>query len=173
MAKPSAFRDFIAVLRKHWRTDCPFILQPEAGCGSLPKASTFYAGIARPDQMHVYLYFQHSSKSWEVGQFTINVVFSKDEKPPSLSHLCWTFEDCKTLGEGYVRIGRLVGSRDKWWHLKHDKSSVITEAWRPSSYASQDIVLQEAAEDVTRDVLSALRKLGVSEADVGTSESVT
>src|SRR5690349_9296701 len=87
MARQSVYREFMAVLRKRWKTEHPFICPLTKARGLMPKASTFYAGIAKPSGMHVFLYFQHSSKSWKVGQFTVNVVLAADElNPKSWGH---------------------------------------------------------------------------------------
>jgi hypothetical protein len=168
MAKKSIYRDFIAALRKHWRAEFPFIRQCDEGCGSMPKASTFYAGITRPSGMHVFLYFQHNSKSWKVGQFTINVILSKDKRSPRHWGPSERADDGSGLWEGPRRIGHLVGSKDKWWHLKDDAPATATQQWRPTSYSDTEVVLREAVEDVGQDVMMVLRNLGVPEAAIDT-----
>jgi hypothetical protein len=165
MSKPSAFRDFIAAIKRRWRSEHPFIRPLTDGRGNLPKASSFYAGVARPTGLHVFLYFQHSSKAWQVGQFTINVVLARDEGSPKRSGMGDMAEDGQLL-EGPHRIGPILGRRDKWWFLKDGRPGIVTEDWRASSYADPDAVLGAAVDDVTRDVLAALRKLGVAEASV-------
>src|SRR5689334_4071716 len=83
MAKHSVFRNFIAALQAHWRSVLPNARPVEQSFGpTMPKASTFYAGFARPLGMHVFLRFQHSSKAWLVGSFTINIILSKREGAP-------------------------------------------------------------------------------------------
>ena len=83
MAKHGEFRDFIKTLRKHWRTDLPEVRLLEQSLGpTMPKASTFYAGWAQIVGMHVYVNFQHSSKAWQVGRFTVNVILSRREGVP-------------------------------------------------------------------------------------------
>jgi hypothetical protein len=160
MANKSIFRAFIADLRKRWKKELPSIQPLTEARENLPKASSFYAGVIRDTGMHVLLNFQHSNKSWSVGEFTINVVLTMDEHHPKMysvrsSHGIFCFE------EGYRRIGFLVGSKDKWWCLKENDGRIRTENWHPSSYGNEDVVLSEAVEDVTRDVLTALRLLDV------------
>jgi hypothetical protein len=48
MAGPSVFRAFLAALRERWATTHPFIRPLSERRGSMPKASTFYAGVAPP-----------------------------------------------------------------------------------------------------------------------------
>jgi hypothetical protein len=157
MATKSIFREFIAILRRRWKKDAPYIRPLSESRGRLPKASTFYAGAIKRSGQHIYLYFQHSSMAWEVGQFTINVVLSADEYSPLMD----TGNRCgSSLSDGYYRIGGLIGTKDKWWHLKQDDDPIVTLAWRPSSYGDREVVLSEAVEDVTRDVLSVLSMLG-------------
>jgi hypothetical protein len=124
----------------------------------LPKASTFYAGRSRFSGQHVHLYFQHSCKAWEVGRFTINVVLSLDEHDPQMGI---PKSSDTHFGDGYHRIGFLVGSKDKWWHLKQDDEPILTECWRPSSYDDESLLLWQAVNDVTHDVISAMRVLDV------------
>ena len=159
MAGKSMFHEFIATLRKRWKKEHLSIRPLTEARGRLPKASTFYAGVSRFSRQHVYLCFQHSNKAWQVGRFTINFVLSMDEQNPQ-----WGIPKCEPashFGDGSHRIGHLIGTKDKWWHLKQDDAPIITEAWRPSSYEKVDVILSEAVEDVTKDVLSALRLLDV------------
>jgi hypothetical protein len=161
--KKSIFRQFMAVLRKHWKEKLPFVQPFTEPRGLLPKASSFYAGKMANSGFHVYLNFQHSNKAWEVGQFTINVVFTLDEHNPKM----YSIRTCGPyfcLEDGYYRIGFLIGSKDKWWHLKQGDDPIITLAWRPSSYENTDAVISQAVDDVTRDVISALILLNVQSA---------
>jgi hypothetical protein len=149
VTEKSIFREFIATLRRSWKKGYPSFRPLTESRGGLPKASSFYAGTSRRSNKYVYLNFQHNSKSWWVGRFTINVVLSSDEYNPMLG------------GEGSNRIGHLIGIKDKWWHLKQDDDPIITEAWRPSTYDNRDMILSEAVEDVTHDVLCAMKLLDV------------
>lgn len=158
MAEKSVFREFMAALKKHWKEEVPSIRQVSNTLGQLPKASTFYAGASRRSGQHVYLYFQHSSKAWQVGQFTINVVLATDASTPTMAIGDRSGENFR---DGYYRIGHLVGEKDKWWHLKADDDPILTQAWRPSSYDDVQLVLSEAVDDVTRNVLSTLELVGV------------
>ena len=164
MAKRSVFRDFISTLRKYWRTELPEVRPVEESFGPMmPKASTFYAGIAPPLGMHVFVNFQHSSKAWEVGRFTVNVVLSQHQGAPESWGGPFVPDDGASFTEGIYRISGLLGChKDKWWHLNQDSSPpIVTEAWRPASYVDYEVVLSETAIDVTRDVREALTKLGV------------
>jgi len=159
MEKKSLFREFIASLGKRWKAEHPSIRPLVEARGGLPKASTFYAGMINGSGKHVYLNFQHSSKSWEVGRFTINIVLSSDELNPDLySQGEWTGSDFK---DGSYRIGHLIGKKDKWWHLKPDDDPVLADAWRPTSYAKPESVIFEAVDNVTSDVLHTLKLLKV------------
>ena len=162
MAKKSIFREFIATLRKRWKKELPFI-QPltEARLG-WPKASTFYAGIIKRSGQHVYLNFQHSDKAWQVGQFTINVTLAAEGHKPLQFLGAGRGPDFK---DGFYRIGHFVGEKDKWWHLKQDDDPILTQPWRPSNYQNWELVLSEAVNDVTHDVLSTLRLLGARAGD--------
>jgi hypothetical protein len=111
--------------------------------------------------MHVFVNFQHSSKSWEVGRFTINIILSKREDAPEGCGGPCAPNDGVSFTEGSYRINGVLGRRyDKWWHLKADDAPIISEAWRPTSY-DDETVLIEAAADVTRDVCEVLAKFGV------------
>lgn len=132
--------------------------------GNLAKASTFYAGKIEESGLHVFLNFQHSDKSWEVGRFTINIVLSADEQ--NLRMISGD-RSGSNYGQGWHRVGHLVGSeKDKWWHLKREEDPAddfdMVVAWRPSSYDDPAVVIAEAVEDVTRDVFLALKKMNVS-----------
>jgi hypothetical protein len=161
MAKPSVFRDFITALRKHWQTRYPSVRPLTEARGTLPKASSFYAGVASPWGVHVYLYFQHSPKAWQVGQFTVNVVLASDEHNPSHWGSATNANDGSPFWEGPERIGYVIGKRDKWWRLKDRQRPIVPQTWCPSSYADPKVVIEEAVEDVSRDVLTVLQKLGV------------
>ena len=125
-------------------------------------ASTFYAGIAKASGFHIYLSFQHSSKAWEVGRFTLNVILANDAERPNSSGIADRAKDNSSFAEGPHRIGFIVGSRDKWWHLKDDGTPIGSIAWRPSNYSDFDVVVREAVEDVSRDVVVALGVLNVA-----------
>ena len=172
MAKPSIFRDFIAALKKQWEFEFPSIRQINQPLGPLlPKASSFYSGVAHPSGWHIFLYFQHSSKAWQVGQFTVNVVFSRHEGAPGHPVTNYLMEGSTTFEEGCYRIGPLLGRKDKWWHLKDDEALSVTEAWRPSSYGNYANVIAEAIIDVSRDVRAVLHKLGVTENEAGAGDT--
>src|SRR5688500_9748937 len=117
MAKRSVFRDFIATLRKRWRDELPYIRPVEAALGpAIPNASTFYAGFSPRLGMHVFVNFQHSSKAWQVGQFTINIILSKREGSPEGWGGPFAPHDGMSFTEGSYRISGVLGHlKDKWW----------------------------------------------------------
>lgn len=163
MSKRSVFRDFIVVLQKYWSEELPHVKLIERAMGPLmPKASTFYAGLSPQLGMHVFVNFQHSSKSWQVGRFTINIILSRNEDAPEGWNGPFAPNDGISFTEGSYRISGVLGRRnDKWWHLKADGPPVISEAWRPTSY-DDETVLTQAAVDVTHDVREVLAKFGVN-----------
>jgi hypothetical protein len=182
------FREFIAAIRKAWRTQMPVIHPIKKSLTSqhgpdLPKSSTFYAGRSSESGLHVFIHFQHSPKAWQVGQFTINIVLSNREGAPEAWAEVSPPADEKSgaerrkmhesfRAEGDYRIGPLLGRKDKWWHLKRDADSIATEAWRPTSYENPELVIAEAITDVIRDLRSVFQKLGVqptSEAETTTT----
>jgi hypothetical protein len=166
MTKRSVFRDFISALRAHWRSALPDVRLVAQSFGpTMPKASTFYAGFARPLEMHVFLNVQHSSNAWQVGSFTINVILSKREGAPEGQGGPFAPRDGDSFTEGSYRIGSLLAAKDKWWQLKADSSRVGMEQWRAESYRDEDAVLIAAVDDVTRDVRAILAKLGVEAGD--------
>jgi hypothetical protein len=95
-----------------------------------------------------------------VGRFTINVVVALDAKNPGMANGVRSGSDFR---DGYYRIGFLIGKKDKWWHLKADEDSILTQVWRPSSYDNFDFVLSEAIDDVSGDVLATLHLLGITD----------
>ena len=162
------FPALVRALKKQWKQTFPFVrpLKEPAGQLQIPKASSFYAGTARPSGWHVFLWFQHSPKPWQVGQFTLNVILCADPDAPNGKPFPDKDEFVRQ-SEGSYRIGFLLGNTDKWWHLKDDNGTefgprVITE-WQPTTYADFDIVLRETVADVTRAAAEALRLLGLIE----------
>jgi hypothetical protein len=178
------FPRFLKVLRREWATALPNI-EPVATTLSplMPKSSTFRVRLDAPAEgvaSHLFLQFQHNSKAWAVGQFTINVVASsragaptRDIRKPSAFH---------HGSEGYYRIGGLTHGPDKWWalaprvllkesvrpsHVRVQTSTGETMiwptarrasimVWRPSSYDNEDTVFAEILADVTADVRMVL-----------------
>lgn len=167
MAKQSVYRDFIAALTKHWRVALPSIHPLDQSFGpAIPKASTFYAGTAQPLGLHVYVNFQHSTNSWQVGQFTINMILSQREGPPGRWAGPFAPDDLASLTEGSYRISGILGRKgDKWWDLKGDGSPITSATWCATCYDDSDVVLRAAVADVTGDVQAALQRLGVVGSD--------
>jgi hypothetical protein len=175
MAKRSIFRDFIASLRKRWREEWPQMRPIEAPLGpSMPKASTFYAGFSSRLGMHVFVHFDHSPKAWEVGQFIVDLILSRREGAPEGRGGGGPFapDDGRSFTEGRYRLCSVLGQRrDKWWHLKQDDPPILGQAWRPTSYDDEQLVIAEAIADVTRDLREALIKLGLDGAAAATPPS--
>jgi hypothetical protein len=165
VAKRSVFRDFVAALRRDWRTHLPGVMPVSRPLGtgggmSVPKASTFYAGVSRSLNMHVFVNFQSSPKAWEVGMFTVNVILSERDDAP----VVWFTlppDDGRTFGEGSYRIGPFVGVNDKWWHLERGTSSAGVASWRAADYSDPERVIAEAVADVTRDIQVVLDRFAV------------
>lgn len=163
MAKSSLYREFIATLRVHWREAMPGIHAVVVSPGpSMPKASTFYAGMTQESGMYVFINFQHSTKAWEVGQFTVNFILSRHADAPPRTGPHFAPRSGEPFTEGSYRIGWLVGDKDKWWHLRNDAPSLVTKPWRATKYDDPATVFAEAVADVTRDVRAALATLGVT-----------
>lgn len=111
----------------------------------MPKASTLYAGFSARHDLYVFINFQHSSKAWEVGRFTINLILSKHEREPETWGGPFAPEDGKSFAEGSYRISGVLGQHpEKWWHLKKDRRPIITQAWRPTSYDDNAVVLNDS-----------------------------
>jgi len=168
MAKSSTKGGFLKALHKAWATALPSV-RPVDGSnysGALPKSCTYYAGVAPPSGLHVYVYFQFFAKSWEVGQFQIAFVISKRLDDPEKWVPCSSApENPALLTEGcYYLIRKYTGKqgRGKVWHLVKNKASVITAPWFASSYDDQEVVFSEAIADVTQEVTQTLRRQGIA-----------
>src|SRR6266480_1858105 len=117
MAKSSVFQRFIKALKLCWRSALPQVKPLLERRGSLPKASSFDAGIIAKTGQHVYLEFQ--TRWIEAGKFTINLIVVDDGCEPSLLTVVRSRKLGERLAHGAHRIGRFVGDgrHDKWWHL--------------------------------------------------------
>ena len=178
------FPRFIAALERSWAHALPNISPVNRAYSALmPKASTCLVQldeVADGVAPYLFLRFQPHSKSWHVGEFTINVIASRQRGAPT--------RDVRKPSaffrgeEGYFRIGGLVHGRDKWWALapKQEQlhglvprfvrvvsstgdatmrqterpSAIVT--WRPSTYANEEAVFAETIADVTADVHAVL-----------------
>ena len=141
-------------LLKDWRSRFPWI-EPVAATyrPEMPKASTVYCGALNKFNLHLFLEFQHNAKPWAVGDFTVNVVFSRQMGAPSR----WIGRDLEEDPEGSHRLGTLLFRKDKWWALRpNDNRYGIV--WRPVSYASANVV-EQAVEDVSKDVEQFFEKI--------------
>lgn len=173
VAKRSIFRDFIAALRRHWRSVLPSVLPVRVALGysasgngmSVPKASTFFAGYSPDLATYVFIMFDHSTKPWEVGRFRTMVILSHRENAPVVWHKPW-YPDDGVLTEGAYDVGLLIGRKiQSWWCLRKDGISFTEIEWKPASYDDPTQVIVEAVADVTRNVLAVLEQLKVQIAD--------
>lgn len=120
----------------------------------LPKASSFYLGQSPKYGKHVFVNLQHSSKSWEIGAFTINVVLTAEYGAPRLRHQ--SKAEFSSFEEGYYRLGTSTGPKDVWWCLlpregeKIWHSSMHREFWVPSNFDDEATVLAECTASVRR-----------------------
>ena len=147
MAK-SVFQEFVKAVRTDWKTRFPWIQPvPIAYNPAMPKASTFYVGAGYRFARHLFLNIQYSSKSWAVGDFTVNVLFSSEMGAPTR----WIGMSLEPDPEGSHRIGSLLYRADKWWCLR-PTGGHYPKVWRPVSYADSKAVIGEAVEDLSRDV---------------------
>jgi hypothetical protein len=165
MAKPSMFRDFMKALRKAWKSLLPTVKPvDDSNCGAMPKSSSFYAGVAPPSGLHVFVKFDPSPKSWQVGQFKVAFILSKRLREPKLWALPSAPDDPALFTEGcYYLIHKKV--RKHWcgkiWHLENNEASVLEAPWFASSYADPDVVISEAIADVTQELQEALKRIGL------------
>jgi len=151
------FPRFVKQVHRVWSAKWPGVDRvPEAFSPSMPKASTLYVGSRNRLSKHVFVNFQHNSKPWGVGEFTVNIVLSDRLGPPSRQVAFG--EDLQRGSDGVYRLGSIVHGRDKWWCLlATDNLHGIT--WRATSYADQSQVFQEALADVTSDVEGFLKRI--------------
>ncbi len=83
--------------------------------------------------------------SWRVGEFTINVHISSKYEPTSNFEV-WK-EDYDVFSDGYYRLPVALGE-DKWWCLNPTSLESTLSYWRPSSYESEEVIINEAIDDV-------------------------
>lgn len=165
MAKPSIQADFLKGLRAAWATALSSVRPVDAAtCGAFPKARTFYAGVAPPSGLHVYVQLSFSGKSWQAGQFQVAFVLSKQLGGPEQWALPRVPDDPSGFTEGcYYLIHEFNGKHwlGKVWHLAQTEASANTAPWFASSYGDRAVVFAEAITDVTREVTRALRRVGI------------
>ena len=95
----------------------PFLSRLKESLGSdLPKVSSLNLGESPASGKNLVINFQHNSKPWAAGQFTINVNVSDglvvaEDFSPELGSL-YQFQS------GYYRLGPDSGGKDRWWCLK-------------------------------------------------------
>jgi hypothetical protein len=189
MAKSSVFGRFMTALKHHWRGALPHVKPlsevkriPERR-GSLAKSSSFDAGIIPETGQRVYLHFQTTWK--EAGYFTINLVVVDHGRQISTMTV-GSSQDLllgRRLRHGAHRISNFLrlGRHDKWWHLcevsdssfgdeehrqfMRDLTMRLREGnWTAANYDDEDMVIDAAVADVTRDVETALKSVGVAAA---------
>jgi len=158
------FRQFMRALRDDWRLHLPTITPVSDQSGWSPKSHVFYAGVCSGCALHAFLRFQYSSKSWKIGEFTLNAVFVRSVCPPEV-----LIPQTLPLGErlreeGTYRIGSILYHRDKWWHLipKEVEESKFSINWFAADYDDLSKVISEAVADVTHDVRSLIARVQIS-----------
>jgi hypothetical protein len=146
----SAFEKFNREFWKLMKIDYPFVARiDKAFCASIPKASSYYIGISPIYRKHVTISFQHSSKAWEIGELTINVNIGAEYGSVAADNFNRWRERFKTFGDGFYRLAAAAEVGDKWWCLCPRNPSYSSRDnsrgnyWEPSSYDSEDVVLQE------------------------------
>jgi hypothetical protein len=158
----SVFARFVAALRRAWLTRFPYIRPAPASAPGLPKSSTFLVGPIPGLTRQLLINIQQSSKAWEVGQLTCNLVIAETpESPPQA--LRWQ-DDWAARQEGRYRIGGVLYGKDKWWHLTDSQPSPLVISWTRGSFEDQEQVIREALEDLSGDVSRVLDGLGYSPA---------
>jgi hypothetical protein len=152
------FPRFVNHLADMWRTTLPGVIRLEVPMGPLmPKASTFYAGTGNPFEVHVFLNLQQNSKSWNIGQFTLNVLLSEGFGPPK-QRLSQTAE-FQNGREGTYRAGSVLYAYDKWWCLLPADED-RRRRWRPTIFDDEAVVFREVTADLTADAMKLFRLLG-------------
>lgn len=169
MSKQSIFRKFVAAIKQHWRSTSPQVHALDTTyCPAMPKASTFYAGIAPGPSLHVFINLQASPYAWAVGRVTVNVILSKKLGRPDRWARGEIPADWSKIGEGSYRLGRLLWNKDKWWHLDEPGSNSGI-AWYATRYDDPSHVIAEAVADVSRDIEDVLQRLEMSKAPLAGS----
>ena len=162
------FPRFVRLLRKRWREELPQLEPIDFSASSLPKSSTFVWRTGWKDR-RLLVNLQPSSKAWEVGQFTVNLLVSESDGPPTPIEPPGRRFDHGDVGR--YRIGRLTDAhKDKWWCLEPepewtvkltgrlDAGSRLFARFRPASYEDEAKVFDEVADDLTRDVRHVLAR---------------
>jgi hypothetical protein len=156
---PSLFTPFVRALRQHWKTRLPTLQELDRDLGpALPKDTSFLAGPTFTG-LTLYINLQPSSKPWQVGEFTVNLLLAGPEG--SFPDTSAQVRDFKYPPAGVYRIGIVLYRKDKWWHLAETDGSPLRLSWRATSYGDLDSVREEAVEDVTADVRRILDLMGV------------
>jgi hypothetical protein len=148
--------------------------------GALPKSSSFDAGVIPESGQRLYLAFQTSWK--EAGYFTVNLVVVDRGRQMSIQTLLGS--NARKAGErldhGAHRIGDFLAHKrhDKWWHLLDVQGGASADDpefrrnlrqrlhdgnWTAATYEDEAQVIEAAVADVTRDVRSALKAIGLPE----------
>ncbi|MFZ6781314.1 hypothetical protein ACO0LD_31140 [Undibacterium sp. Ji83W] len=150
MAEKKIYAKFIAAFWMVARGKYPFIKKLDKPfCPAIPKSSSFYLGLHHKLEKHILINFQPSNKSWQVGEFTINIHISEKFEPTSNFHP--KGGEFERFADGFYRYPSVI-NRDKWWCLNctslDSSLQSLIDYWRPSSYEVEDIIIQEAVQDV-------------------------
>jgi hypothetical protein len=166
MATASLYQQFLRAVWKQLKRNYPFVRRFDKAISvSIPKSASFFLGKSPLYDKYVILDFQHNSKSWGPGQFTINVrILSDLSKIDSLKH----FQDYRQAEDGNYRLGGEYYGYDRWWCLKdrdrtfdeqmkgilknfdpqHEDQKFFEGKWQPSSFADPETVIREALDDI-------------------------
>lgn len=152
MANKSIFNQFLSAVWKHFKLKYPFIkrLEKPYCCPGIPRSSSFYVGISSRFGKHVVVNFQHSPKPWQIGEFTINIDIS-ERYEASENNDYGSSDGYGSFSEGFYRLASTLFNKDKWWCLKPTslaRDNDLITYWRPSSYDSDETVINEAVADV-------------------------
>ncbi|WP_162042537.1 hypothetical protein [Undibacterium sp. YM2] len=150
MAEKKIYAKFIAAFWKSAKERYPSIKRLDKPfCSAIPKSSSFYLGLHPNLGKHILIVFQASNKSWQVGEFAINIHISEKFEPTSNFHP--KEGEFEQFTDGYYRFPSVIG-RDKWWCLNptslDSPLQSLIDYWRPGSYEVEDIIIQEAVRDV-------------------------
>ena len=164
----SVFQTFISEFARHLKTAYPFAQRLDKSFDvNIPKASSFYFGVSPMYGKHVIITFQHAPKSWDVGQFSINVHISEVFAPAADNWNRWK-DRYTTFGDGFYRLATAAGLPDLWWCLLPDaenrpRDTSTGHLWEPDSYDDPAAVIQQAVREVCQ-FLEAhlLRKAGLT-----------
>jgi len=166
MAEKGIFVKFLSVLKKHFKAHYPFVKQLEKSLdASIPKSSSFYLGVSPKYNKHVIIKFLHENKPWRIGQVTISIHISTDFEKPSFLDV--PDKEFEMFNNGRFSLPIGLTGKNKYWCLKPTTriDDDYTIYWKPTSYESDEIVINEAIADVCALLEQLFIKAGFMEPD--------